>query len=46
MMDLPKMQKRIYDNKITKGFDVTDIYKQFCYMHGELTEACDAYMHK
>ena len=46
MIDLKQVQKRIYQNKVQKGFNVTDIYREFCYLHGELTEACEAYMQK
>jgi len=46
MLDLKQVQKRIYQNKIKKGFNVTDVYKEFCYTYGELTEACEAYMKK
>ena len=46
MIDLAQLQKRIYQNKITKGFNVTDIFKEFCYTYGELTEACEAYTKK
>ncbi|MCL2360803.1 MAG: hypothetical protein FWC73_03185 [Defluviitaleaceae bacterium] len=46
MVDLKQIQKRIYENKLNKGFNVTDIYMEFCYTHGELTEACEAYTQK
>ena len=46
MIDLSQLQKRVYQNKVSKGFNVTDIYKEFCYLHGELAEACEAYMQK
>jgi len=46
MIDMKQIQKRIYQNKVAKGFNVTDIYREFCYLHGELTEACEAYMQK
>jgi len=46
MLDLKQVQKRIYQNKINKGFNVTDIYREFCYTYGELTEACEAYRKK
>ena len=46
MIDLGELQKRVYKNKIDKNFNVTDIYKEFCYIHGELAEACEAYMKK
>lgn len=47
MVDLDKLQKEIYQNKIDKGFDASDtrgnIYRQFCHIHGEVSEAFDAY---
>ena len=46
MLDLKQIQKRIYDNKVAKGFNVSDVYKEFCYTYGELNEACDAYTKK
>ncbi len=46
MIDLKQLQKRIYENKVAKGFNVTDINKEFCYTYGELSEACEAYMKK
>ena len=44
MTDLKQIQSRIYKNKVAKGFNVTDIYMEFCYTYGELNEACEAYM--
>jgi len=44
MIDLKQLQERVYQNKIAKGFNVTDIYKEFCYTYGELSEACEAYL--
>ena len=46
MIDLEQLQKRVYQNKVAKGFNVTDVYKEFCYTYGELSEACEAYMKK
>ena len=46
MIDLAALQKRVYANKLAKGFNVTDVFKEFCYTYGELSEACDAYMKK
>ena len=43
MTDLKALQKAIYQNKLDKGFNVTDIYMEFCFMHGELAEAFEAY---
>ena len=44
MLDLQQLQKQVYQNKIEKGFNVTDVYKEFCYTQIELAEACDAYI--
>ena len=46
MTDLKRLQERAYRNKIAKGFNVTDIYMEFCYIYEELPEACRAYMKK
>ena len=46
MVDLKQVQERIYRNKVAKGFNVTDICMEFCYMYGELAEACEAYVEK
>ncbi|MDR0999366.1 MAG: hypothetical protein LBL96_00950 [Clostridiales bacterium] len=46
MIDLPQLQKRIYQNKINKGFNVSDIYEEFCLTYGELSEACEAFIKK
>ena len=45
-MDLNKIQKRVYQNKVNKGFNVTDVPKEFCYLYGEVAEAYDAYRKK
>jgi NTP pyrophosphatase (non-canonical NTP hydrolase) len=42
--DLARFQREIYDNKVKKGFNVTDIYLEFCYLHGEVTEAFESYL--
>jgi len=46
MIDLNQLQKRLFQNKIAKGFNVTDVCKEFCYLYGEVAEACEAYMKK
>lgn len=43
MIDLKKIQKDIFQNKLNKGFNTTDINKEFCFAYGELGEAYDAY---
>lgn len=46
MIDLLQVQKEIFQNKIEKGFNTTDIYMEFCLTHEELSEACRAYYKK
>lgn len=46
MIDLKKIQKDIFLNKINKGFNTKDINKEFCFTYGELGEAYDAYRKK
>jgi len=46
MIDLKKFQKEVYQNKIDKGFNVTDIFLEFCYTQKELSEAFEAYNKK
>ncbi|MCK9446934.1 hypothetical protein M0Q50_08810 [bacterium] len=46
MIDLKKIQKDIFQNKLNKGFNTTDINKEFCFTYGELGEAYDAYRKK
>lgn len=46
MIDLPALQKQVYQNKVNKGFNVTDICKEFCLIHDELSEAFQAYNKK
>lgn len=45
-MDLKKAQERVYTNKVNKGFNTTDIPKEFCYLYGEVGEAYEAWLHK
>ena len=46
MMDFKKLQKEVYQNKVDKGFNTTDINKEFCLTYGELSEAYDAWLKK
>lgn len=46
MISLTELQKRIYKNKVDKGFNVTNVYQEFCYTHAELSEAFEAYNKK
>lgn len=32
MVNLKELQKDVYKNKIDKGFNVTDINKEFCFV--------------
>lgn len=42
-MNINEMQKEIYQNKLDKGFNVTDVNKEFCLLYGEVSEAYDAW---
>lgn len=46
MIDLKQLQKNIYKNKLNKGFNVTDINKEFCLTYGEMAEAYEAWRKK
>lgn len=43
MVDLKELQKQIYQNKVDKNFNVTDINKEFCLTYGEVSEAYEAW---
>ncbi len=43
-MELSEMQKKVYQNKLDKGFNVTDVPMEFCYLYGEVSEAYEAYL--
>jgi NTP pyrophosphatase (non-canonical NTP hydrolase) len=43
MLDLKRIQKEIYDNKVAKGFNVSDVILEFGLTYGELAEAFVAY---
>lgn len=45
-MEIKEMQKRIYENKIKKGFNTTDLNLEFCYLYAEVAEAYDAFRKK
>ncbi len=45
-MELSKVQKRVIENKINHGFNITDICKEFCLLYGEVGEAYEAYRKK
>lgn len=46
MVNLKELQKDVYKNKIDKGFNVTDINKEFSLTYGELAEAYEAWRKK
>lgn len=45
-MNLPEVQKRIYQNKVNHNFNVTNIEMEFNLLYGELAEAYEAYHKK
>lgn len=45
-MEMKEMQKEIYQNKLNKGFNVTDVNMEFCLLYGEVAEAYDAWRKK
>ena len=46
MIDLKKIQETIFNNKLKKWFNTTDIHKEFCFIYEELAEANRAYYRK
>lgn len=46
MVDLNKLQKQVYQNKLDKKFNVTDISMEFALTYGELSEAYEAWWKK
>jgi NTP pyrophosphatase (non-canonical NTP hydrolase) len=45
-MNLDEVQKQVWENKIKKGFNTTDVCQEFCLLNGEVAEAFDAYSKK
>lgn len=45
-MELKRIQKSIWQNKLNKGFNTTDVNKEFCLLYGEVSEAYDAWKKK
>lgn len=45
-MNLREMQKAVYENKLKKGFNVTNVDKEFCLLYGEVAEAYEDYLKK
>ena len=46
MVDFKKLQREVYENKINKNFNVTDIAMEFCLIHEEVSEAYKAWRRK
>ena len=46
MVNLDELQKKIYQNKVNKHFNLTNIHQEFCYIYGEVSEAYDAWLKK
>ena len=45
-MELKKIQKDVWQNKLNKGFNTTDVNREFCLLYGEVAEAYDAWKKK
>ena len=45
-MKMKEVQKEIWQNKVNKGFNTTDVNKKFCLLYGEVAEAYEAYRKK
>lgn len=45
-MGLKKIQKDVWQNKLNKGFNTTDVNEEFCLLYGEVSEAYEAYRKK
>ena len=45
-MELKKIQKDVWQNKLNKGFNTIDVNKEFCLLYGEVAEAYDAWKKK
>ena len=45
-MNMKHIQKQIWQNKINKGFNTTDVNKEFCLLYGEVSESYEAYRKK
>lgn len=45
-MTMKEVQKQIWQNKLNKGFNTTDVNKEFCFLYGEVGEAYEAWRKK
>ena len=46
MIDLNQKQKEVIENKIKHGWNTENLYEEFCYLYGEVSEAFDAWLKK
>ena len=46
VMNLKEMQKEIWQNKVNKGFNTTNVEKESCLLYDEVGEAFNAYNKK
>ena len=45
-MTIEQIQQAVYQNKLDKGFNVTDVNKEFCLLYGETSEAYESWQKK
>lgn len=45
-MIIRELQKDIWQNKVNKGFNTTDVDKEFCLLYGEVAESYEAWRKK
>ncbi len=43
MVDITKLQNSVFQNKLSKGFNTSDVGTEFCLLYGEVADAFDAY---
>ena len=46
MIDFQALQRRVYQNKVNQGFNITDVPLEFSLTYGELAEAFEAWRKK
>jgi NTP pyrophosphatase (non-canonical NTP hydrolase) len=46
MLNLKKLQKKVWENKVKQGFNTTDVDREFNFIHSEVAEAFQAYRKK